>query len=328
MNIRVNKHNIEILNKEPVNEKEINVSKCYFEFDEDITNEFVKEAYFTLNGETYKQIIVNNECNYPSEVLKEKGTLEIGVVAYLVENEEEIIRYNPSPDYFNTWIGSLKDAENTEPITPTDKEQIEQIVQTLSNEIDNLDIDAEKEDTVTTITITKKDGTEKEVEILDGEKGDPGEKGEPGAIKFEIVVNLPTENIKEDTIYLVPITPDIEGNNYAEYIYVNGSWELLGKIGVQVDLTDYVKNIDYASSSTGGVIKSGYYGLQVYGNSGKVYCDTYNYDTYTGIENLRFISKGTLENVIAGKDLTTKAYVDGLVGDINTALDTINGEVI
>ena len=64
-------------------------------------------------------------------------------------------------------------------------------------------------------------------------------KGDAGAIQFEIVEELPSENIKEDTIYLVPIEPDIEGNNYEEYIYVNNQWELLGKIGVQVDLTNY-----------------------------------------------------------------------------------------
>ena len=326
MNIRVNKHNIEILNKEPVNEKEINVSKCYFEFDDAITDNFVKEAYFTLNGETYKQIIIDNECDYPGEVLEQKGTLEIGVVAYLVDGND-IIRYNPSPDYFESWVGSLKDAENTEPITPSDKEQIQQIVQTLSSEIDNLDIDAEKEDTITTVTITKKDGTEKVVQILDGDKGDKGEKGEPGAIKMIIVNELPQTG-SDDTIYLVPITPDTQGNNYAEYVYINGAWELLGKIGVQVDLTDYVKNNDYAKTSKGGVIKSGYYGLQVYSDTGKTYCDTYTYSTYSGIENQRFISKGTLENVIAGKELVNKSYVDDLVGDIDSVLDIINGENI
>ena len=68
---------------------------------------------------------------------------------------------------------------------------------------------------------------------LKGEQGEQGEKGEPGAIKMVIVNELP-ETGSDDTIYLVPITPDISGNNYAEYIYINGQWELLGKIGVSV----------------------------------------------------------------------------------------------
>ena len=64
-------------------------------------------------------------------------------------------------------------------------------------------------------------------------------KGDAGSIKMQIVAELP-ETGDEDTIYLVPIDPDISGNNYAEYIYVNNSWEMLGKIGVAVDLTNYV----------------------------------------------------------------------------------------
>lgn len=173
MKVYVNPHNLSI-EKKPVNEKEINITKCEFEFADEITNDFVKEAYFTYNGNTYKQIIVNNECDIPNEVLEEKGTVELGVVAYLVEGLKEIKRYNPSPAYFDTWKGSLKEAKNSEPVTPTDKEQMEQILQNGLNQIDNLDIEATKENHVTTITITRKDGTEETTEILDGEDGQDG----------------------------------------------------------------------------------------------------------------------------------------------------------
>ena len=129
MNIKVNPHYIEI-KKQPINEKEINVSKCQFEFSEEITEDYVKEAYFTKDNTSYKVIINNNECDIPYEVLEEKGQIELGVVAYLVENE----RYNPSPIYFDSIIGSLKEQyENTEPITPSDKEQIEQAILNLQN---------------------------------------------------------------------------------------------------------------------------------------------------------------------------------------------------
>lgn len=93
-----------------------------------------------------------------------------------------------------------------------------------------------------------------------------------------------------------------------------------------IDLTDYVQNTDYATSSTGGVIKLGG-GLTLSGD-GKTIGEVRNYATYQQSGDVLFISKGTLENVITGKDLTTKAYVDSLVGDINTALDTINGEIV
>lgn len=192
MKIRVNPHNVEIVKEqtEPINELEIKVSKCEFEFDEAITSDFVKEAYFTLNGETYKQIIVNNECDYPSEVLTEKGTLEIGVVAFKVENDEEIIRYNPSPDYFESWVGSLKDAENSEPITPSEMEQFEQQLQNGLNDIEEavenaerLNIEASKSGKTTTITITKQDGTTESEDILDGVNGQDG----IGIEKIEVI---------------------------------------------------------------------------------------------------------------------------------------------
>ena len=189
MLLKVNPHKIEIV-KSPVNEREINISKCTFEFADEITNDYVKEAYFTFGGTTYKQIIVNDECDFPSEVLAKKSTVEIGVVAYLVENETEIKRYNPSPAYFDTWIGSLKDnAENSEPITPSEMEQFEQALNDGLNEVNdkldeidqaiddvneaiietnNLDLDVDKQGKVATITLTKKDASTKTVTLSDG----------------------------------------------------------------------------------------------------------------------------------------------------------------
>ena len=97
--------------------------------------------------------------------------------------------------------------------------------------------------------------------------------------------------------------------------------------GVIPDLTNYVTKTDYATTSTGGVIKtSGSYGNEL--SSGVLRGTTRTYQQYTDGSDSTMISKGTLENVITGKDLTTKSYVDGLVGDIDTALDSINGEVV
>ena len=199
MRIIVKPHKIDIV-RDIVNEKEINITKCEFEFDEEITDEYVKEAYFTLNGTSYKQIIANNECNIPYEVLTTKGQVELGVVAFLVENEEEIKRYNPSPAYFSTEIGSLKDnAENSEPITPSEMEQYEQAlndglaevnsklddIDKAITEVNNLDLDVEKVGKVTTISLTKKDGTTKEEQITDGYSLDYDWEGTSLGIKKE-----------------------------------------------------------------------------------------------------------------------------------------------
>jgi hypothetical protein len=274
-------------------------------------------------------------------VLDKKGTLEIGVVAYKVENEQEIQRYNPSPDYFESWVGSLKDAENSEPITPSDKEQMEQAIQEMETKVDNLDIDAEKEEHKTTITITKKDGTTKEVEVLDGQKGEKGDKGDAGAIKFEIVQELPTTDIKEDTIYLVPysiITVQelpITGqshtiyivestnkryvyessqwieissdNKYIEYIYVNNQWEELGRISVDVDLSDY-----YTKQETNDLLD----------NKQDEITQTNKLD-YSLLDNTPTIPSKT-SDLTNDSDFTTKTYVDNIVGDIESILETLD----
>ena len=95
-----------------------------------------------------------------------------------------------------------------------------------------------------------------------------------------------------------------------------------------IDLTDYVKNTDYATANKGGVIKAANeYAVQIT-QGGNLQAQIKSYLDYQNAYGSMFIGKGTLENVITGKDLTTKAYVDGLVGDIGTILDNINGEVI
>lgn len=198
MKILVSPHKCEIL-KTPVNEKEINVTKVEFEFSEEITDDYVKDVYFTLEDKSYQVTgIQGNECDIPYEVLKEKGQVEIGVVAYLLEDDEYVKRYNPSPVYVSTLVGSLKDKyENYEEVTPSDKEQMEQALQDGLNDIDdklgevddkmlvvdgkiedidtaitqtnNLNIDvSDKVGKDVTVTLTKKDGTEKSVVISDG----------------------------------------------------------------------------------------------------------------------------------------------------------------
>ena len=106
------------------------------------------------------------------------------------------------------------------------------------------------------------------------------------------------------------------GNVYSEYIYVNNQWEKLGETPIEVDLTDYVKNTDYATSSKGGVIKyNANYGINVV--NGFLVSVTKTYANYQTSDNYTIIGKGTLENVLNAR-----------IGDISSVLDAINGEVI
>ena len=76
-----------------------------------------------------------------------------------------------------------------------------------------------------------------------------------------------------------------------------------------------VSNTDYASASTGGVVKTKN-GFAV-NNEGSVLCSTYSYSDYVSGADWIFVGKGTLENVLNAR-----------IGDIDTALDLLNGEVI
>ena len=180
MKIIVNAHKCEI-EKTPVNEKEIDITKFEFEFSDEITNDFTKEAYFTLNGNTYREVIVNDECPIPSEVLVEKGQVEIGVVATKLNGAEYEKRYNPSPTYISTLQGSLRGpVQNHQEITPSEFEQYMQALNDGLAQITDIDIDVNKVDRTTTVTVDKKDGTTKTVEIYDGIDGQDGEPGPMG----------------------------------------------------------------------------------------------------------------------------------------------------
>ena len=90
-----------------------------------------------------------------------------------------------------------------------------------------------------------------------------------------------------------------------------------------VDLTDYVKNTDYASSSKGGVIKTGY-SSNIDAN-GSLYATNLSYTNYQNVGVNHFISKGTLESVITGKGLIDSSYHDSTKQDvIDNTLTTIN----
>lgn len=56
---------------------------------------------------------------------------------------------------------------------------------------------------------------------------------------FKIVESLPTEDIDENIIYVVPSTTVGEQNIYVEYIYANGAWEKVGEHKLDTDLSNY-----------------------------------------------------------------------------------------
>lgn len=357
MNIKVNSHTLEINQNIDINAGEYNITTLNFEFSDEYEG-LTKMAVFSNCETSIKTAILDNQCTIPFEVLEEPGQVLLGVYGYEGEDDSLELRYSPEPQYFNVKHGSYQ--EGGEPTIPP-KSEWEQLVEEINQaitETNNLNIAVEKEGSITTVTLTKKDGTTQTIQIEDGKSLEfkwegtslgvrqegqseyqyvnlQGPKGEPGAIKFEIVAELPITDIKEDTIYLVPNTDPETQNNYDEYVYVDGQWEKLGGVQVEVDLTDYVKNTDYATSNTGGVIKAvSSMGFQV-SSSGVLQPTSINYTNYQSADNYLNIGKGTLEAVITGKGLITnqvsdlanyydKTYIDNTVGNIESILETLD----
>ena len=81
----------------------------------------------------------------------------------------------------------------------------------------------------------------------------------------EVVGELP-EKGETNKLYLLPAPleeSDGKENIFFEYVWANNTWERLGTKQIEIDLTDYVKNTDYPTSTKAGAVKivSAQYGI-------------------------------------------------------------------
>lgn len=125
MKIKVDVNNVTITEKSDIHKGEYNVNKCIFEFSSEYTKDLIYRAVFSCINGSYYQLILNNECNIPDEVLKEKDVnIELGVYAFILNDDNELeLRYSPKPTYFKVENGSYKDGDKTEVPSPTDYEK-------------------------------------------------------------------------------------------------------------------------------------------------------------------------------------------------------------
>lgn len=126
---------------------------------------------------------------------------------------------------------------------------------------------------------------------------------------IKIVPQLPEKGLINRT-YFVPKTDPESNDLYEEYMWINNKWEMMGTKQIKVDLTDYVKNTDYAKADKGGTIKIGN-GVSL--KNGVIQTDSIDYNAYKDSPNEYFIGKGTLEKVIEGKELINKEYSNNIV---------------
>lgn len=200
-----------------------------FVFDEEWNTHEVKTAVFVVNGKAIDQVFAGNVCPIP--VIQNTLITWVGVFAGTV-NDGTLSTSTPA---LVKCVPCITDGDKI-PLPPPE-DVYNQIIEMINSGM---------------------------VRGPQGEKGEKGEKGDAGAVKFVPVTELPTENIEEDAIYLVPVTDGDEENRFTEYAYVDGKWEMLGAISIQVDHSEYVKFTDYATSKKAGLVKvSANYGVSV-----------------------------------------------------------------
>lgn len=126
MKVIVNKHDIEIIKTEDINEKESNIQEISFEFSEEYKG-FAKYALITdLKNKTTKYVVgTDNKITMP--VFEEQGSYLLGLYAEKTV-DDKLYRLNPSPKWVVIEEGSLKDAENHQEITPSEFEQYMQLL--------------------------------------------------------------------------------------------------------------------------------------------------------------------------------------------------------
>lgn len=183
MVVSVDKNKVIAENNYIINRGEYNANPIQFLFTDDYEG-LVKKAIFVKSGADPIEVsIIDDTCNIPNEVLNEKE-FELRVYAYEVEDDELVLRYSPTFIKLFTREGSyIEGGVEPEVITPSQFEQYMQAMNDGLEEVENVDIDAEKVGSVATITITNRDGTTKSVQVSDGAKGDKGDKGDNTPIK-------------------------------------------------------------------------------------------------------------------------------------------------
>ena len=117
---------------------------------------------------------------------------------------------------------------------------------------------------------------------------------------------------------------------YYRWLKDTSTWQYIGQEGpyytkseIDTTLLPYVQNTDYATENIAGVLKGNQNGLNIT-NNGVPTAGAYNYNLYLQWSDGLFISKRTLENVITGKQLVNQTYVDNIVGDIESILETLD----
>ena len=167
--------------------------KLIFKFTDEFVNGQARLEYQI--GRTRDYIVLSKENDtyiIPlKNVLTKEGKIEMQLVITETSETEEIpvFKSNVFYLYCNKSINAVNEAPaGYELWIETANAKLNLMDEALT-EVDNLDVDANKVGKITTVEITRKDGTTKSVEILDGERGPQGEQGIQGVKGDNATIN-------------------------------------------------------------------------------------------------------------------------------------------
>ena len=353
MDINVSVNKICIANPDILNSGEAYIHKLKFNFSEEYTPDLVYRACFTCLSGTFVSPILNNECEIPPEALEADGKIELGVYAYILQDETLEKRFSPEHLFLTINAGSYREGLESEAPTPTEQEQWLNAFN--ENYLEKV---AEAEDA---IEQAKDEAIE---EIEDASEGLVGRvsvlETDVAGIKAEQIVQ--NGNISNNTTAInginqslrnyalkSEIPTDLSQLSNATTRFVNET-QLSTAVNTEQGAREQAdiglqRQIDgITSSSDVKDIVGTYAELQntsTLGNNDiiKVLQDNthndamtyYRWDTatqqftYVGQEG-PYYTKSETDTKLA--DYATKQYVNTLIGDIGSAIDLINGETI
>lgn len=208
----VTKDKVSIKQDDTLNRGEYNVTKCKFLFSKEYDG-LVKEAIFFIEEKNIGILLdENDECNIPQEAFKFRGNIEIGLYAYYTNNNKLEKRYSPSRTTKVISDGSYtSEIDNTEEITPTDKEQmnsiiknnVEEIKMLSTNKVDKVDGYNLSENNFSNIYKKKLDGIEQNAQVNKIEKIFINDDEMP-IVDKKINITIPTKltDLKNDNYFV------------------------------------------------------------------------------------------------------------------------------
>lgn len=139
-------------------------------------------------------------------------------------------------------------------------------------------------------------------------------------IPFEITSKV-VENVYQEIDLTIPETSGLDIKLKVGASTVTSVNGMTGDVVIDIpsDLSEYVKNTDYATAAKAGIIKAtGAYGLQTNPSNGVIYGKDFDLTKYQTSSNLLVISKGTLDNVLT----QYKKVSDPMTEEAYNALET------